>query len=138
MLQIARNTLTELLKNFLALTISTPYQWFLLGTAVHYIADCFTFAHNEFFTGGMAQHMKYEMLLQPIFHNFVNELKEPQNKYKTYYFNLSFYHKMYQNENRSFLTDCKYIVSSTEKLLDSLELVKDEVPLLSTQINLAK
>lgn len=119
-------------------TISTPYQWFLLGTAVHYIADCFTFAHNAFFTGGMAQHMKYEMRLQPIFHNFVNELKEPQNKYKTYYFNLSFYHKMYQNENRSFLTDCKYIVSSTEKLLDSLELVKDEVPLLSTQINLAK
>ena len=86
----------------------------------------------------MAQHMKYEMRLQPIFHNFVNGLKEPQNKYKTYYFNLSFYHKMYQNENRAFLTDCKYIVSSTEKLLDSLELVKDEVPLLSTQINLAK
>ena len=61
-------------------TISTPYQWFLLGTAVHYIADCFTFAHNAFFTGGMAQHMKYEMRLQPIFHNFVNGLKEPQNK----------------------------------------------------------
>ena len=65
-------------------------------------------------------------------------LKEPQNKYKTYCFNLSFYHNMYQNENRSFSTDCKYIVASTEKLLDSLELVKDGVPLLSTQINLAK
>ena len=86
----------------------------------------------------MVQHIKYEMLLQPIFHNFVNGLKEPQNKYKTYCFNLSFYHNMYQNDKRSFLIDCKYIVSSTEKLLDSLELVKDEVPLLSTQINLVK
>ena len=45
---------------------------------------------------------------------------------------------MYQNDKRSFLTDCKYIVSLTEKLLDSLELVKDEAPLLSTQINLVK
>lgn len=125
------NKIVDKLSKFV---VSTPYQWFLLGTAVHYIADCFTFAHNEFFYGDMSQHMKYERLLQPIFHNYIDGLTEPQNKYKTYCFNLSFYHNKYQNENRSYLTDCEYIVSSTEKLLDSLELAKDEVPLMGEHL----
>lgn len=43
--------------------VHTPRQWFRLGTALHYLADKFTFAHNRAFTGGAVEHGRYEKRL---------------------------------------------------------------------------
>lgn len=45
----------------------SKFDYFTLGTMIHYIADSFTFAHNQAFTGTMKDHIAYEKRLNPIF-----------------------------------------------------------------------
>ncbi|MEE0746001.1 zinc dependent phospholipase C family protein [Gallibacter sp. Marseille-QA0791] len=38
-------------------------KYYRAGKVIHYLADAFTFPHNEAFTGNIRQHMKYEHML---------------------------------------------------------------------------
>ena len=42
---------------------------YLLGKLIHYIADAFTFPHNNVFKGNLVQHCKYENKLHQAYLN---------------------------------------------------------------------
>ena len=41
----------------------SAWDYFRLGTAIHYIADAFTASHNGFWTGSLLEHSAYETAL---------------------------------------------------------------------------
>ncbi len=94
--------------------VNTLFQWFTLGTTVHYIADSFTFAHNEFFKGDLKEHMEYERLLHIAFEKYLNEMSFKNIKYTDF----KKYHEQYVNDTRSFITDCRYITTAALGLLE--------------------
>ena len=55
--------------------VGSAYSCFALGTLLHYIADEFTYAHNESFTGTLREHVRYEHSLSPL---FTQELAQQQ------------------------------------------------------------
>lgn len=87
--------------------VATPFQWFELGAALHYTADCFTFPHNKIFMGNLKEHCKYESLFHPFFENYLSEsnYKPPVLPIK----NIEDYHTLYLSDNHSYLADCHYI-----------------------------
>ncbi|MBQ3600609.1 MAG: zinc dependent phospholipase C family protein [Lachnospiraceae bacterium] len=51
-------------------------SYYDLGVILHYVADYFTFPHNENFHGSFSQHLRYERCLH---NHFVQFLKKQQN-----------------------------------------------------------
>jgi len=47
--------------------VGSAYRCFVLGTVLHYIADEFTYAHNESFPGTLRDHVRYEHRMHPYF-----------------------------------------------------------------------
>ena len=47
--------------------LKRPFDWFIAGVALHYLADAFTFAHNPAFTGNLSRHKEYESELSQVF-----------------------------------------------------------------------
>ena len=50
--------------------METVRQSFLLGKLVHYVADSFTYPHNNIFPGNLKEHCRYETEL----HDYVNKM----------------------------------------------------------------
>lgn len=47
-------------------------DYYTLGALLHYVADAFTFPHNEHYTGNMLEHTQYEhMQLHPVFEQYL-------------------------------------------------------------------
>lgn len=103
-----KNHLEHIINRLKNTGVATPFQWFELGAALHYTADCFTFPHNEIFTGTLKEHCKYESLFHPIFENYLSECacKILQDVLIE---DLEDYHASYLSDNHSYLTDCNYI-----------------------------
>jgi hypothetical protein len=53
-----RNTILKLFGK-----LSSPKDYFILGRALHYLGDCFTFPHNPDFAGNLRAHTEYERRL---------------------------------------------------------------------------
>ena len=48
------------------------WDYYTLGVLLHYVADAFTFPHNEHYTGSMLEHAQYEFAqLHPIFEQYL-------------------------------------------------------------------
>lgn len=75
----AENALAHIKKclaHFYTNEIHSPWDYFTLGTVIHYAADSFTWPHNEFWWGGLADHCAYEAKLHEQF-AFALERKSP-------------------------------------------------------------
>ena len=55
----ARKHFQKLLERLSRSGVHSPWQWFALGTLIHYAADSFTFPHNSRFPGSLADHVAY-------------------------------------------------------------------------------
>jgi len=51
-------------------------DYYMLGKLIHYTADAFTLAHNDFFSSGLKDHRTYEAELQELFLTYL--LSDPQ------------------------------------------------------------
>ncbi len=56
--------------------IRTLADSFWLGTLMHYLADSFTYPHNERFQGNMSAHRSYEKNLHSHFSRFLSKAKK--------------------------------------------------------------
>ena len=100
--------------------IDTLFQWFSLGTAIHYIADTFTFPHNDLFGGDIYEHNKYEKLFHKVFKDYISNLDYNDYSIKTLNSSFENYHNKYLNDKRSYLTDCKYITNAATVLFKAV------------------
>ena len=50
----------------------TPYDCFMLGAALHCLADSFTYPHTRAFTGTLWVHLRYERLLHTVFGEYIS------------------------------------------------------------------
>ena len=103
--------LTEML---LRTGVQTPMQWFRFGAALHYLADSFTFSHNRGFTGSLLDHKAYEIELHFEFESYLQE------QYHERFFADAASRERYHADERSCLTDCRYILGSAFGLCDML------------------
>lgn len=104
--------LTKVINKLQNKGINTLFQWFSLGTAIHYIADTFTFPHNDLFSGDIYEHNKYEKLFHKVFKDYISNLNYNDYSITTLNSNFENYHKKYLDDKRSYLTDCKYIANA--------------------------
>ncbi len=72
----ARGTLLRLLARLESGVPSGALYYYRLGKLTHYIADAFTWPHNETFSGPLRAHMAYEAQLEPVFLDRLNSLAE--------------------------------------------------------------
>lgn len=112
----ARKHLAHLTERLLESGIRTPLQWFRFGAALHYLTDSFTFAHNACFDGGLREHRLYEKLLHDV---FVAQLRTDSVKRNLA---VDFSHEQYLKEQRSFQTDCRYILGASIALCHRLSI----------------
>ena len=98
--------------------ISTAYCR-RLGEVTHYLADYFTFPHNEIFHGTLREHCKYEKYLKKALKAYIKSDNISVNKQIVSSFSkpedLRDYvlkvHKQYLLCNKTVESDCMYIVS---------------------------
>ena len=92
------------------------YDYFCLGKLVHYVADDFTLAHNENFTGNLHEHSLYEDKLHDLFTEYLKQKenlmvrKMPEIKLGEF---LEKFHQKYISGHKNHLSDVKWIVEMT-------------------------
>jgi len=81
-----------------------------LGTALHYIADAFTYPHHAYYTGTLAEHVAYEASLHRIFAEYVGSGTVPSRintaELPTYFEKML---AVYEKKRKNALDDCRYI-----------------------------
>lgn len=81
------------------------------GILIHYVADCFTFAHNNNFSCSMNSHRDYENALHDFIKNdftkFAGKISIPYSLTLPELFNNL--HDQYLNNQHSYENDCIYI-----------------------------
>ncbi len=84
--------------------------------ALHYLADSFTFAHNRIFAGNLKEHRLYEKMLHTAFTEYLQ-------MYCADHWDVDeFCHQRYLADNRSYQTDCRYILGSALVLCGQLSI----------------
>lgn len=101
----------------------TWLDYFRLGVLTHFLADTFTYPHNEIFHGNMIEHAIYEgKMLHPIFQNAVLqkitelEMERKQNMWDIW----CNAHEKYMETQPSPWVDIRYIVSVCQLVCEQL------------------
>jgi len=102
-------------------------DYYCLGKLIHYVADTFTFAHNESFKGNLFKHIAYEKQL----HRFLqrDEIEDAANDEMRSFFsqNCTLFslfektHDEYLAQRRSVFDDAVYIYSFTGEVVSRIE-----------------
>jgi hypothetical protein len=89
-----------------------------LGIVLHYVADYFTFPHNEHYEGNMKEHCAYEEILKRRMRSYVADITAdshisevrilPDKKHLEEFIMLK--HSQYMNIDGNVDTDCRYAV----------------------------
>ncbi|MGB8455294.1 MAG: zinc dependent phospholipase C family protein [Anaerocolumna sp.] len=120
----------------------TGYYSRHLGVITHYIADYFTFPHNDIFTGNLKEHCTYERDLKLAFKSYVKSDEAIRRREKSAIFKsvdeiLKFIvemHEEYLKAIKVIKVDCMYIVELCHKVVDAIlqifELNFSEKPLI--------
>lgn len=83
-----------------------------LGTALHYIADAFTYPHHAYFPGTLADHVRYEEHLHTVFARHNEQLQElPCVKISEFPAFLDTALDIYRTKRKNELDDCRFINS---------------------------
>lgn len=90
------------------------WDYYTLGALLHYVADAFTFPHNEHYTGNMMEHAQYEHTrLHPVFEQYLTEefriAKYTTNRTQRLKTTFSELHDSYMETEPAALSDAKYI-----------------------------
>lgn len=111
------NSLRFLKRNIKALESKDKSKWnvydyFRLGKVIHYMADDFTIAHNESFSGDLSEHCNYEGKLSDYFEQYLEQYKPTKRKLSerldfTSYFEKA--HLIYSRQKQKLSTDAKWI-----------------------------
>ena len=96
----------------------TVWQYYTLGKLTHYLADAFTYPHNENFPDTMLDHHRYETNLRQYFsgymaHRSVRRLKGCQELTAA----LEQLHQQYMASRSSAVRDSRYILRATSLLM---------------------
>lgn len=97
--------------------IHSGWDYFVLGTVLHYIADGFTQPHNSLWREGLIAHVAYERRLHGL---FIRELKarppeSDKSEASPVMTCLANARKGYFSEGQSMEKDCRYIIQTCEK-----------------------
>ncbi len=87
-------------------------DFFECGKVFHYLADYFTFPHNDTFRGGLRKHRAYERELHLIFETFLAKYKPPKKANpQDLVAMVEKYHDVYEKQSPSVKNDCRYIAA---------------------------
>ncbi|MDL2218053.1 zinc dependent phospholipase C family protein [Christensenellaceae bacterium OttesenSCG-928-M15] len=90
----------------------TAWSAYRLGVMMHYLADSFTLAHNERFEGDMAEHLKYEKELMPLFDEALQTKAQAQKRPEGVEEYIGRTHEEYLLEAQSAQADIDYILDA--------------------------
>ena len=94
--------------------ISTAWDYFRLGTLLHYAADAFTAPHNRFWTGSLLEHRAYEAALHRRFAAMLESARLDRLVYREY----APLHEDYCAETPGMETDFRYILTDCASFLE--------------------
>lgn len=106
----------------------TGYYCRHLGVVTHYVADYFTFPHNEIFTGTLREHCNYEKNLKLAFKAYVQSDDAKRNSMQHGAFQtvdeicdfIMQMHEEYLKAIKVIKIDCMYIVELCYKVVDAI------------------
>lgn len=94
--------------------LSSAWDYFRLGTMLHYAADAFTAPHNRFWTGSLLEHRAYEAALHRRFAAMLESARPDRLAYREY----APLHEDYCAETPGMETDFRYILTACASLLE--------------------
>ena len=96
----------------------TMWQYYTLGKLTHYLADAFTFPHNETFPDTMLDHHRYETELRQYFSGYLCDRPLLQLKAGSPLLSaLADLHEEYLASSSSLERDTSYILTATRMLM---------------------
>ena len=116
----ARKHFQKLLERLSRSGVHSPWQWFALGTLIHYAADSFTFPHNSRFPGSLADHVAYEMQLHTLFPQYLHAAARSRGFQALHAQSVDALRRSYLHEAGAAVTDCRYILAASEWLFQRL------------------
>lgn len=93
----------------------SAFKYYMAGKLMHYLADSFTFTHNDFFSGSLREHVMYEhMLSRRLECVFEDSTERDMNLFPGIDIMeiLRNMHRQYVESRRSELDDIRYIVEA--------------------------
>lgn len=112
----ARKHFQKVLERLNRSGVHSLWQWFVLGTLIHYAADSFTFPHNSKFPGTLADHVAYEIQLHALFPQYLHTAVGRRATHFAHFPNVDELHTSYLDEAGTAVTDCRYILIAAEWL----------------------
>ena len=98
-----------------------------LGKLIHYVADAFTLAHNDFFEKNLKKHRSYERRLEEYFSFHLQQYRhKTDDLYDSVIDLICSYHNEYINKPRSIHTDASFCIKVCSIVLDILLKVQEE------------
>lgn len=110
----ARKHFQKVLERLSRSGVHSLWQWFALGTLIHYAADSFTFPHNRKFPGTLADHIAYELQLHALFPKYLHTAAVRRAAHFAHFPNVDELHTSYLDEAGAAVTDCRYILTAAE------------------------
>jgi len=84
-------------------------DYYTLGKLIHYTADAFTAAHNDFFPEKLSDHREYEVQLQDYFLDHIQKMPEENVRlFRTIMEGINSYHREYASEASDIHRDCRF------------------------------
>ncbi|MDE6313347.1 MAG: zinc dependent phospholipase C family protein [Lachnospiraceae bacterium] len=99
-----------------------------LGQVIHYIADYFTFPHNEIYTGSIKDHCVYEKKLKFALNEYIKSGEAQKNQKKAQEFKspealldyVQKVHTEYLKIKKEVEADCRYIVEVCHTVVEAI------------------
>lgn len=88
------------------------FDYYTLGKLIHYTADAFTLAHNEFFPSNLADHRQYEDALQAHFLQYLQEDPNIDSMTAANVMDAIYrYHRKYEQQHGTVATDARFALN---------------------------
>jgi hypothetical protein len=100
--------------------IKSLKDYFDLGVLIHYLADSFTYPHNDEFNGTIKEHLIYEENLHYSFLKYLNNGITFHSAHHDFVSFIKNYHQKYLNKKPSFKNDSIHILKSCNYLMSIL------------------
>ena len=97
----------------------TMWQYYTLGKLTHYLADAFTYPHNDHFPDGLMDHHRYETDLRLYLEEYLEEQQPPQVEAvdRDLPDAIAELHRQYLSASGGMNLDVRYILEATRLLV---------------------
>ncbi|MDO4555629.1 MAG: zinc dependent phospholipase C family protein [Lachnospiraceae bacterium] len=105
------------------------WDYYYLGKLMHYVADAFTFPHNQVFEGTLKKHREYEKELHITITNILqkHEWRKENTKRRSRFRDIELLHERYLKTAGSIENDCCYILQAAELMANAFLLQEKAV-----------